>query len=94
LFNTIADAFGKKHPHREATPFLGNLAWRMEKVKSLLNGHKPILTKETARVAQTKTYFENDKILLALKGFSFTPLQQSIIHACKKYMETLKPLQP
>ncbi|MBS1563755.1 MAG: NAD-dependent epimerase/dehydratase family protein, partial [Bacteroidetes bacterium] len=41
LFDTMADAFHKKRPHREATPFLGELAWRMEKFKSLFTGKKP-----------------------------------------------------
>src|SRR4030095_15285953 len=94
LFNAIADEFGKKHPHRKVTPFLGALAWRVEKIKTMFNGHKPILTKETARVALCHSYFQNDKILHALQGFSFTPLQQTIARACKKYTEAIKPLQP
>src|SRR4030095_8624954 len=51
LFNTIADGFGKKHPHRRATAFLGNLAWRLENVKTLFSGESPLLTSESARVA-------------------------------------------
>jgi nucleoside-diphosphate-sugar epimerase len=94
LFNTIADEFGKKHPHRKATPFLGALAWRLEKIKTMFNGNKTVLTKETARVAQCQSYFQNEKILGALRGFSFTPLQQTIARACKKYRETINPLQP
>jgi dihydroflavonol-4-reductase len=85
LFDLIADGFNKKHPSREATPFLGEIAWRLEKVKSFFS-HKPsILTKETARVAQSKTYFENDKIKKFLPGFSFTPLEQTISKACNAY---------
>jgi nucleoside-diphosphate-sugar epimerase len=94
LFNTIADGFGKKHPHRRATPFLAAIAWRMEKIKSLFKGTKPLLTKETAKLAHTSSFFQNDKILQALPGFSFTPLQQTISKACKKYTETIKGVQP
>ena len=94
LFDTIADEFGKKHPHRKATPFLSGLAWRMEKIKSLFRGIDPLLTKETARVANTRSYFQNEKILKALPGFSFTPLQQSISKACKNYMKTINQVQP
>jgi nucleoside-diphosphate-sugar epimerase len=90
LFNTIADNFGKKRPYKEATPFMGEIAWRMEKVKSFLTRKKPLLTKETAAVSYTKTYFDNQKILAALPGFSFTPLEESIQKACKKYLETIK----
>jgi len=94
LFDTIADEFSKRHPHRKATPFLSGLAWRMEKIKSLFRGIDPLLTKETARVANTRSYFQNEKILKALPGFSFTPLQQSISKACKNYMKTINQVQP
>jgi dihydroflavonol-4-reductase len=85
LFNTIADSFGKKHPVKEATPFLAEVAWRMEKIKALFTGKSPLLTRESARVAQTKTYFDASKVLKALPGFQFTPLQQTIATACSKY---------
>ena len=89
LFNAIADGFNKKHPLKEATPFLASVAWRMEKVKSLFTRKPSLLTKESAKIAQTKTYFDNTKILSALPGFSFTSLQDSINNACNKYLQTL-----
>jgi dihydroflavonol-4-reductase len=92
LFNTIADGFGKKHPHREATPFVGKLAWRIEKLKSMMSGKKPLLTRESARVAQSVTYFDNSKILKALPGFSFTPLEKAIQKNCEQYLANLQPL--
>jgi nucleoside-diphosphate-sugar epimerase len=94
LLNTIADGFEKKHPHRRATPFLGEIAWRMEKVKNLFSGKRPLLTKESARVAHSHTYFSNDKLLAALPQFSFTPLEESIKKACKKYLDAIKTTQP
>ena len=94
LQDTIADNFKKKRPGRKTTPFLLAIAWRLEKLKSLLTGKKPLLTKESARVAQSQTFFENDKILKALPGFSFTPLEETIENACKKYLGTINALQP
>lgn len=92
LFNTIADGFGKKHPHKEATPFVGKIAWRMEKLKSMMSGQKPLLTRESARVAQSVTYFDNSKLLNALPGFSFTPLEKAIQKNCEQYLANLQPL--
>lgn len=92
LFNTIADGFGKKHPHKEATPLLGSFAWRLEKLKSMLSGKRPLLTRESARVAQSITYFDNSKILKALPGFSFTPLEKAIQKDCLQYLANLQPL--
>lgn len=88
LFNTIADGFGKKHPAKEATPLLAAIAWRLEKVKTLFSGKPSLLTKETARVAQSKTLFDNSKILKALPGFSFTPLEEAVKKACEHYLQS------
>ena len=88
LQDTIADGFSKKRPARKTTP------WRMEKLKSLFTRKKPLLTKESARVAQSQTWFENDKILKALQGFSFTPLEETIKKACEKYTGTINTVQP
>ena len=90
LQDNIADAFNKKRPSKLATPFLMSLAWRIEKLKSLFSGKKPLLSKESARVAQSKTLFENDKLLKAIPGFSFTPLEESIKNASAKYLTNIK----
>ena len=89
IFNSMADAFGKKRPHREATPLLAAIAWRAEKVKTLFSGKASLLTKESARVAQTTTYFANSKINNALPGFAFTPLDICIKNACERYLQYL-----
>lgn len=94
LQDAMADGFGKKRPVRQTTPFIINIAWRIEKLKSLLTGNNPLLTKESAMVAHSKTHFENDKLLKALPGFSFTPLQKSIQQACEKYLAAARKLQP
>lgn len=92
LFDTIAGGFHKKQPSREATPLLGELAWRLEKFKSIFSGKKPLLTQQSARVAQSKTYFDNGKLLKALPGFTVTPLSQSIRQACEQYLAHPQPL--
>ena len=93
LFNVIADGFGQKHPKWEATPFLSSIAWRMEKIKSFLKNSKPLLTKETAKIALSKTYWQNDKIRKALPGFSFIALESSITKACKNYADAVNNMQ-
>jgi dihydroflavonol-4-reductase len=87
VFNNIADGFGKRRPRREATPLLAALAWRIEKVKTFFSGRASLLTKESARIAQTATYFDNSKIVQALPGFTFTPLDACINNACNHYLQ-------
>ncbi|HEX3933939.1 MAG TPA: NAD-dependent epimerase/dehydratase family protein, partial [Puia sp.] len=86
LFETIATGFGKKPPSREATPFIAGMAWRTARLKSLFSGQPSILTRESARVARSSTYFDNGKILEKLPGFRFTPLEETIREACSAYL--------
>jgi nucleoside-diphosphate-sugar epimerase len=86
LLNSIAEGFRKKQPHKHASPMLGSIAWRIEKLKSLFTGKKPLLTRQSARVAQSKTRFDNTKVLERLPGFSFTPLSRAIEKSCEKYL--------
>lgn len=90
LFNAIAEKFHKKKPHKEATKFLGALAWRLEALKSFLTGSTPLLTRETARVAHCQTGFDNSALLKALPFFSFAPLKSIIKNTCEKYDEALQ----
>ena len=92
LQETIAQEFGKAGPSREASPRILSVAWRMEKLRSIFTGRKPLLTPDSVRVAISKTYFDNEKILRALPGFSFTPLEESIRKACGQYI-VKTPLQ-
>jgi dihydroflavonol-4-reductase len=89
LFNAIADGFHKKRPQIHATPFLSSIAWRAEKIKSLFTGSPSLLSKETAKIAQTKTYFDNRKVIDALAGFRFTPLEDAIKASCDSYLKRL-----
>lgn len=85
LFDTMAEAFGRKKPHREATPFLGGIAWRLEWIKSFFSGKKPLVTKESAKVANSETIFNGSKLSKTLPGFVYTPLETTIPNACRKY---------
>ncbi len=93
LMDTIAGHFGKKKPSRETTPLLMKIAWGMERMKTIFSDGRPLLTRESARVAFSKTYFDNKKILDALPGFTFTPLEESLRNACKKYEESPPPVR-
>lgn len=89
LFDTIADEFGKKRPSKEATAFLSAVAWRLEKIKSLISRQKPLLTKESAKVANSFTEFDNKKLLKWLPGFKYTNLEETIRKACENYKQQI-----
>jgi dihydroflavonol-4-reductase len=82
IFTGIAKCFEKKLPQKKVTPFLAAIVWRLEAIKSMFTGKEPLVTKETARTALAKVYFDNSKILKALPGFKFTPIYETIQHTC------------
>jgi hypothetical protein len=48
-------------------------------------GKRPLLTKETAQLTQTKFDYSNTKIKAAL-NYSFIPIRQSVSDYCKVYL--------
>jgi dihydroflavonol-4-reductase len=90
LLTMIAEGFGKRPPHREAARWMGNLAWRLEALKSMFTGSKPLLTKETAKVSHSRTSFNNEKLLTALPDFHYNPLPTIIQKACAQYQSALQ----
>ena len=81
-FNRIALALGKPKATIKVTPFLKEIAWRIELVKSLFFNSKPLLTKETANNAMTKRSFSTAKIQKFIR-FEFTNIDDTI----KKYSD-------
>ncbi len=86
LFTAMAKGFNKKPPRLKATRFLGGIVWRLEAIKSLFTSKDPLLTKETAEIAQMHVYFSADKLRKFLPAFSFKPLEQTIRDYCSEYL--------
>jgi len=82
IFNGIANCFGKKTPGRKVTPLIAALVWRWEMIKSMFTGKEPLVTKETARTALAKVYFDNSKFLNAMPGFKYRSLDETINNTC------------
>ena len=82
VFELIADAFDKRRPHREVTPFIAKLVTISEAIKSKVTGKDPLVTKETAKTAITRASFNNHKLLNTLADFTYTPLEETISYTC------------
>lgn len=78
LFTQLAQAMQKKPPHIAVKPWMAAVVWRMEKIKSRFTGKKPLVTKETARTAQLTVQYNNERLLKALPGFTYKPMEQSV----------------
>lgn len=84
LFDLIADSFHVPRPAKKVTPFLAAIVWRMKKIKGILTGKPPMLTKETAHTALAKISYDNRKIKQFLPTFTFHSLAETVQLICKE----------
>jgi nucleoside-diphosphate-sugar epimerase len=82
IFSAMAKCFEKKPPQKNVSRFLAELVWRLEAIKSALTGTKHLITKETARSAQSTVKYGNEKILNALPEFRFITIDDTINYTC------------
>jgi nucleoside-diphosphate-sugar epimerase len=85
FFTIAAIALQSKPPRYKISPWMGELAWRFYTLKGWLTGTKPSITRETARNAQKVRSYTSAK-LIALTGFKFIPLEESIRHYALLYL--------
>ncbi|MBO9152985.1 NAD-dependent epimerase/dehydratase family protein [Chitinophaga sp. GCM10012297] len=86
LFTRMAETLGKKPPHIAAKPWMAALVWRVEKLRSLFTGKRPLITRETARTAQLKVFYNSGKITQTLPGFRFRPMEETVTDVSKAYL--------
>ena len=82
VFNLIAKVFNKKPPHKQVTPVLAKIVWRLEAIKSLFTGKEPLITKETTATALAKVNFDNSKLKRFLPGFEYRKIEETITDTC------------
>lgn len=83
FFEQTARCFGKKAPGTKVPPALAEVVWRFEHARAWITGRRPLITKDTARVAAKSHVFSSDKISKII-DFSFRPLSESIVWVCQE----------
>jgi nucleoside-diphosphate-sugar epimerase len=87
IFTAIANAFGKKPPHRKVSPFAAAFVWRFYVLKSIFTNESSLLTRETACSAQAIVKYNNNKITNFLPFFTYTPLDETIKRVCRELQQ-------
>jgi nucleoside-diphosphate-sugar epimerase len=86
LFNHINKNFGR-HTKLIALPEnIAKIAWRLEKIRSLIMHKEPIITKETIASAYKVSLYSNAKIIQKL-NYQFIPFEQTIKDICNYYLK-------
>lgn len=78
VFTFMALALGKKPPRYYAGPFVTGITWRLSLLYSKITGKYTSITRETANNAHSFSYYNNEKLLAAMPGFTYTPIQETI----------------
>lgn len=85
FFYQIAQQLGVKPPAFKAGKILSELAWISLKLLSIFNGKSPLITKETARMANKTYRYSSEKIKKDLE-IDFIETRESIAFACEKFL--------
>ncbi|MEO6831864.1 MAG: 3-beta hydroxysteroid dehydrogenase, partial [Chitinophagaceae bacterium] len=87
IFEKMADALVKTRPRLHAGSLATTLVWRWSRLQSKLSGRKPFITKETARNAQTKSYYSTEKLAKMLPDFRFQNMDDTIKAMAQSFLK-------
>jgi len=90
IFTKMAKALNRKPPHQKASPFMTEIVWRLEYLKSILAGKAITISRETARTAQLKCEYDNKKFLKLFPDFQYTAIDQTIKRMAVAFLEDRK----
>ena len=90
LFENIAQILQKKPATIAVTPLLRAIAWRVEWLKSLFTGSRPLITRETAQTSATTFFYHNEKSLAAFPDFKYTPILETIKETGEQFLTCQK----
>lgn len=86
VLTKMAAALNKKPARYFASSWMTFLAWRFSILKSAITGDNPLITRETVNNANSICLYNNSKLLNALPGFSYTPLELSIDAMARSFL--------
>jgi nucleoside-diphosphate-sugar epimerase len=81
FFGKVATCFNKKKPSLKISMPVAEILWRLEHVRSLITGKKPLITKDTARITRRTQTYSSEKVKKVL-NFGFRPLEETIAWSC------------
>ncbi len=86
IMETIAHALQCKAPSRYLPVWLQQILWRLEWLRSLLTGHRPLITRESVMLSGGNFEFDNQKSK-ALLDMVYTPIDETIAATARQYMK-------
>lgn len=78
VFTEMALALNRKPPHKKASAWMTEIVWRMEVLKSRIAGKQVTISKESARTAQTRCNYSNEKLPAHFPAFKYRTLKDTV----------------
>ncbi|MBC8147124.1 MAG: NAD-dependent epimerase/dehydratase family protein [Bacteroidetes bacterium] len=86
FFGMVAKYLNKDAPKYKATRFMSEFGWRFEKLRGFILNKSPLITRETAKAANTFSRFSNEKIKKEF-SFEFLPVATSVKEICENFLK-------
>jgi len=83
FFTQVASCLNKKAPAWKVPGLLAEVVWRLEHLRSVITRKRPLITKDTARIAKRKHVYSNEKISQVL-NLTFRSLPETIAWCCQE----------
>ncbi|GAA4377677.1 NAD-dependent epimerase/dehydratase family protein [Hymenobacter koreensis] len=81
FFAQAAACFGKKPPTVAVPDWAAEVIWRLEHVRGMITGSRPLITKDTARASRRPVEYQASKAEAAA-GLAFRPVAETIRWCC------------
>lgn len=89
FFDILANSLGKTPPSVLANRLMSSAAWRLNWIWAFVSGAKPLITRETARAANSKQLYSNKKVVETL-GLEFIPIKKSVDFTSKIFLSEMR----
>ncbi len=90
VFTEMARALNRRPPHKRASAWMTEIVWRMEVLKSRIAAKQVTISKESARTAQTKCYYSNEKLLRHFPAFRYQDLKNTVSRMADAFLRDIQ----
>ncbi|GAF04784.1 NAD-dependent epimerase/dehydratase family protein [Saccharicrinis fermentans] len=87
FFTQVANGLQVKLPRFKANKRLVALAWRFEKLRNILFGAEPLITKDSARTSLKTTKYSGS-LISKFVAFEYTPIEDTINDTTQYFLKT------
>jgi dihydroflavonol-4-reductase len=86
VMNSIAYHAKKKKPWLKVTPFIQQIAWRIEWIRARFFGASPLITRETAAHSSRLFFYDNKKSIETF-DFDYIPLEETLSETTQLFQQ-------